>query len=56
MPQIANRYVGKIDTVALLLLGGIEATNLKEWYAVTDSEITQARKKIEALKSKGVVA
>lgn len=48
--KISDRYVSKTDTIALLLLGGIKPSALKEWYGIVDSEIERAQKKIEALK------
>ena len=45
-----SQYVGKIDTIALLLLGNVKPENLKAWYPeVSDSDIVKARKKIEKL-------
>jgi len=49
--RIANRYVGKVDTIALLLLGGIDPKTLQSWYPdMTNEEIAQAQRKIERLK------
>jgi len=49
--KISDRYVGKVDTIALLLLGGVDPKKLQEWYPdMTKEEIDQARKKIERLK------
>ena len=45
-----NQYIGKIDTIALLLLGNVKPENLKTWYPeITDADIAKARKKIEKL-------
>ena len=48
--KIRSRYVDKVSTIALLLLGGLQPEDLKEWYGVTDAEIAQAKQKIERLK------
>jgi len=49
--KISDRYVGRVDTIALLLLGGVTPKTLQEWYPdMTTEEITQAQKKIERLK------
>jgi len=49
--KISDRYVGKIDTIALLLLGGIDPKTLQEWYPdITSKEIARAQRKIERLK------
>ena len=48
--KIRSKYVDKVSTVALLLLGGLRPDDLKEWYGLTDDEIAQAKRKIEGLK------
>ena len=42
-------YIDKIDTIALLLLGGVKPEALKEWYDISDDEIEQAQEKIAKL-------
>ena len=54
--RIRSKYVGKIDTVALLLLGGVQPDSLKEWYGITDGEIAQAQGKIRRLNLEDVKA
>ena len=50
--KISDRYVGKIDTIALLLLGGIDPKKLRAWYPdMTDEEIAKAQRKIERLEA-----
>jgi hypothetical protein len=48
--KISDRYVGKIATISLLLLGGVKPEAIKEWYSITDREIAQARRKIKLLR------
>jgi|GEM_PF-5128157 len=45
-----NQYVGKIDTIALLLLGGVDPKKLQGWYpGISDADVAKAQKKIEKL-------
>jgi len=49
-----ERYVGRVDTIALLLIGGVDPKKLQEWYPdMSDEEIAKARKKIEKLGLQG---
>ena len=49
-----ERYVGKVDTIALLLLGNVKPENLKAWYPeISDADIVKARKKIKKLGLQG---
>ena len=45
-------YVGKVETVALLLLGGVEPESLKTWYDVSEEDLTKAREKIAKLEER----
>ena len=52
---IRSKYVGKVDTIALLILGGVDPRKLQEWYPdMTNEEIEKAQKKIKALDLKEV--
>jgi len=42
-------YVGKVETLVLLLLGGVEPESLKAWYGVSDEDLAKARDKISKL-------
>jgi phage terminase Nu1 subunit (DNA packaging protein) len=54
--KISDRYIGKVNTIALLLLGGVTPKTLQKWYPdMTDSEITKAQRKIERLKLEEVL-
>ena len=39
-------YIGKVETLALLLLGGVEPESLKTWYDVSEKDLAKAREKI----------
>ena len=45
-------YVGKVETLALLLLGGVEPESLKTWYDVSDEDLAKAREKISKLEER----
>jgi len=36
-------YIGKVETLALLLLGGVKPESLKAWYDVSEEDIRKAR-------------
>jgi hypothetical protein len=42
--KTSDRYVGKVDTIALLLLGGINPETLQEWYPDMTKEESPAHK------------
>jgi len=42
-------YVGKVETLALLLLGGVEPESLKAWYDVSEEDLAKAHEKIRKL-------
>ena len=42
-------YVGKVETLALLLLGGVLPENLKAWYDISEEDLAKAREKISKL-------
>ena len=46
-------YVGKVETLALLLLGGVKPENLKIWYDVCEEDLAKAREKIRKLEEGG---
>jgi len=42
-------YVGKAETLALLLLGGVKPESLKAWYDVSEEDLAKAHEKIRKL-------
>ena len=46
-------YIGKVETLALLLLGGVKPESLKAWYDVSEEDLAKAREKISKLRKGG---